>query len=656
MRVLYSCPSAEEESAWLPYAWGKFREYASRYDKFDLSSVIWMNPIYLGYFDVSKLIIGIDFKKVDVLLLTMYVWNEDRQLEIAGIAKSVNPNIVILAGGPQAKYKPHHELERYKSIDYVTPYEGEEVVAESLGRLINGISLDDYELLVSPSLPIKYVKPQRLDLSKARSPYVLYKNSFRLMSDKARKLGMSTYSPLETNRGCPYKCTFCDWGSATADKIRRYTYDTVISEIKAMGDLALSFVFISDANFGIFDVDLEYTKALVESKIKTGSPAAAMFLSAKNKKSISNEAHKILFKSKMMIGAEVGFQHTDEDVLAAIIRSNIKMQKMKEEISEMVSSGIPVAGTLILGNPGDTPEKWKSAIDDMLNIGFHEDLKIFDFMLLPNAPASDPVYIDRYKIKSMKKYGQTELKIAPGGKQSQPTWLADFICATDTFSEDDYVYMQAYAAFVNGQHIMNVTRFIAIYLKEYHEIPYKKFYDTYSQTGRGQKIFEELIENYAEYVKNDKLGKHMKIGESLVDPYLYNKVQSLIHRDELFDDVKKIILGLVPELEEGYVDDLISTQRATITSWEPPESVYVEHDFIKAFKKFVKIDPLIPFEKTPIEKIDKIKLQSKDERVGLMNAYDLKYVKKMSDWLKHFSVNTNHLGGGGYYYISLLKD
>ena len=27
---------------------------------------------------------------------------------------------------------------------------------------------------------------------------------------------------LETNRGCPFQCTFCDWGSLTYAKIRKF--------------------------------------------------------------------------------------------------------------------------------------------------------------------------------------------------------------------------------------------------------------------------------------------------------------------------------------------------------------------------------------------------------------------------------------------------
>ena len=37
---------------------------------------------------------------------------------------------------------------------------------------------------------------------------------------------------LETNRGCPYGCTFCDWGSATLSRIRKFDLDRVFAELE----------------------------------------------------------------------------------------------------------------------------------------------------------------------------------------------------------------------------------------------------------------------------------------------------------------------------------------------------------------------------------------------------------------------------------------
>ena len=37
---------------------------------------------------------------------------------------------------------------------------------------------------------------------------------------------------IETNRGCPYGCTFCDWGSATLSRIRKFSLDRVFAELE----------------------------------------------------------------------------------------------------------------------------------------------------------------------------------------------------------------------------------------------------------------------------------------------------------------------------------------------------------------------------------------------------------------------------------------
>ena len=35
---------------------------------------------------------------------------------------------------------------------------------------------------------------------------------------------MFSNATLETNRGCPFACTFCDWGSLTYAKIRKFPW------------------------------------------------------------------------------------------------------------------------------------------------------------------------------------------------------------------------------------------------------------------------------------------------------------------------------------------------------------------------------------------------------------------------------------------------
>ena len=64
MRVLHCNPASEEDQIWLPYAWGRFREYCDYRSEYNLSAINWLDPIYMGWFDVDKLISHIDWTEV----------------------------------------------------------------------------------------------------------------------------------------------------------------------------------------------------------------------------------------------------------------------------------------------------------------------------------------------------------------------------------------------------------------------------------------------------------------------------------------------------------------------------------------------------------------------------------------------------------------
>ena len=77
---------------------------------------------------------------------------------------------------------------------------------------------------------------------------------------------------LETNRGCPYGCTFCDWGSATLSRIRKFDLERVNAELEWFAQNEYPASFIADANFGIIERDVEIAEKIAELKSKYGYP------------------------------------------------------------------------------------------------------------------------------------------------------------------------------------------------------------------------------------------------------------------------------------------------------------------------------------------------------------------------------------------------
>src|SRR3989344_8514526 len=90
---------------------------------------------------------------------------------------------------------------------------------------------------------------------------------------------------IETNRGCPYRCTYCDWGS-NFNKINKFGLERLKKEFEYISNKTknTNMFCISDANFGIFeDRDYEISKILSSINERTGYPRKVILAWAKNK-------------------------------------------------------------------------------------------------------------------------------------------------------------------------------------------------------------------------------------------------------------------------------------------------------------------------------------------------------------------------------------
>ena len=153
----------------------------------------------------------------DVFAISTYVWNWDISRELARAVKLRWPNCLIVMGGPQVPAKKQWLQDNRDICDLIVTYAGERAFAE----LLNGnytapgiLSVDSY----SPPKPDKIVD----DIP---SPYLSG------LMDSLMKPGKQYSAIIETNRGCPYACTFCDQEAIYYNKIAKFNYDRVIAEI-----------------------------------------------------------------------------------------------------------------------------------------------------------------------------------------------------------------------------------------------------------------------------------------------------------------------------------------------------------------------------------------------------------------------------------------
>jgi radical SAM superfamily enzyme YgiQ (UPF0313 family) len=123
---------------------------------------------------------------------------------LAREVKKINPDCLIIFGGPQIPEDTNGFFEKYPYIDIIVHGEGEytlknilQVYLEDKNWLnVKGISTKDFR--TNPQERIN-------DLSDIPSPYLT-----NLIWDLVDKdCGVDWDCSWETNRGCPYQCTFC---------------------------------------------------------------------------------------------------------------------------------------------------------------------------------------------------------------------------------------------------------------------------------------------------------------------------------------------------------------------------------------------------------------------------------------------------------------
>lgn len=341
----------------------------------------------------DEMINAIRTEKPEVVALANYVWNSNLNAHVAGISKDVDPNILVVGGGPlftslnantETASKYFKANPNYDS--YIVNQGEKGFVAlvrkfiecgssvEELRRLSvpgNLINTDPRNGLVNVGVPLDALR----DLDEIPSPY---------LSGLLDEFFDQPLSPMiETNRSCPYRCTFCAWGIGTT-KLAKFGVQRVIDEIEYISSRCKKSVnlLICDANFAILERDAEIAEKVFECHEKYGFPHTVNLQWNKTRPDRTLAVAR-KFNGLARIGASM--QSLDDNTLAAIKRKNIDLDDALEMMDALDKEVGPVErfSELIVGLPNDT---WQSHLDankTLLDAGF--EVHNYNLHLLPGT-------------------------------------------------------------------------------------------------------------------------------------------------------------------------------------------------------------------------------------------------------------------------------
>lgn len=328
-----------------------------------------------------------------IVMFSNYMWTREANLAISAAVKRFEPQCILIHGGPDT---PAYDdacktyLHRYPFIDYTVHSEGEQTLLDLLNTLALGKTAEGVEGLGYLAGDSFIKTPPR---KRSHDPNIFPSPFLNGVFDK---LDYSNWIaiPLETNRGCPYGCAFCDWGSATMQKMRLFEMERIQGEIEWMARTKIPKLWIADSNFGIFERDLEITRFICETKAKFGYPQLVITNYAKNTKQHLIDIIEMLVEHGLVSTGIVSIQTRDQGTLAAIRRSNIKNSEYDRLRATFEARNLPMSTQLMIGLPGSTRASFK----DDLRFFFNQviDVQIFRTVVLPNSPMAAPDFIKQH--------------------------------------------------------------------------------------------------------------------------------------------------------------------------------------------------------------------------------------------------------------------
>ncbi len=447
----------------VPYASGAIAAYAWMHDEikreYELAAIIHKKE---SFSDVKEMI-----SEPFLVAFSCYIWNFEHNKIFAKALKEQYPDCLILFGGHNVSNNSSSLLEECPYIDFLIHDEGEVPFYKLLLALKCDMPLNKVSNL-SYRDNGKIIKTENLcyDVSDFPSPYAA-----GLFDEMLKSSGDTFYGILETNRGCPYKCVYCDWGRQT-NSIRQFPIERVRGDIQWLSDNKIGYSVCADANFGILERDILISQWLVKAKEETGYPSKIQFCFTKNSDDRVFLINKMMNGCGLSKGATISLQTLSPQTLSDICRSNMTYEHYTSLVRKYNEAGIYTYTDIILGLPGETYESFTRGIGKLFEAGQHTSVNVFNCEVLINARLASEEMAEKYSIRHAKcvlnkHHSEVGCEVEEGNT---------VVVATSSMNEADWIKANIFVALSGCLHNLSLLQFFAIYLFHEKNIPYESFY------------------------------------------------------------------------------------------------------------------------------------------------------------------------------------
>lgn len=319
--------------------------------------------------DVDAFVEAIEATAPNIVGFSVYVWSFATLLEVA--RRVARPGRLIVFGGPSARpamFELEPNREGSRALDALCLREGEEAIVDL--ACLPAFGPDD--LMTVAGLAVR--AGEGFQLSPARSSTQsmdALASPYRLDLMPRDEMGY-----LETYRGCPLSCRFCEWGDWKGAG-RVMSLDPLVDELRAVERYDPSSVFLLDAALNLNARAFRLLKAADE---RTGFFARRNLSCEVYPSFLTDEHLEFLGKAKSVFTA-VGLQSFNEEVLAAMDR-RMKVDRFDACVRDLATLGT-VEIQIILGLPMENPESFRATFERVRRLPCQT--RVYHCLVLPDA-------------------------------------------------------------------------------------------------------------------------------------------------------------------------------------------------------------------------------------------------------------------------------
>lgn len=329
----------------------------------------------------------------DIIGFSNFVWNSELSSAFAKRIKELHPETIVIFGGP---HYPLDRVEREKflrdhpQIDFYIPKEGELAFYNLVAYLIDS-NLDKskiknnlrsvHSIGNNGEAFITEEIPRIPNLTLVPSPYT---------TGKFDEFFDGTLLPvIQTNRGCPFACTFCDEGISYYNKINRRERWQIDLELEYIARKMMEIrnkggrndLRIADSNFGMYREDLITCETIARCRQQYNWPEEIVVDTGKNAQERVLTAAEIV-DGIMTINGSV--QSLDNVVMKNMKRDNISSEGLMQIALQASKKKVSSITQLILCLPGETKKSHFESIFKVIDANFTH-VTIFQLGIEPGA-------------------------------------------------------------------------------------------------------------------------------------------------------------------------------------------------------------------------------------------------------------------------------